>query len=182
MKQNTQKRCLQEEFVPLFFPLPQWMPQLQSHSHAPLKTGTSRKETVYLSFEKDRTVFPSNNLPYLDSNLTFTIPPQVPQQSKMPKKLKSRPNFLYSPSSERQSAHPLSYGDPLPSSVMMGMLTPVVIDGWRNIPCTGLLSGDDLSIPGGVKPSGEKFRGGENLDLIKSSIHTNSQNAMYTMH
>lgn len=40
----------------------------------------------------------------------------------------------------------------LPSSVMMGMLDPVVTDAWRTKPCTGLLSGDDLSIPGGVKP------------------------------
>lgn len=40
----------------------------------------------------------------------------------------------------------------LPSSVMMGMLAPVVTDAWRTKPCTGLLSGDDLSIPGGVKP------------------------------
>lgn len=40
----------------------------------------------------------------------------------------------------------------LPSSVMMGMLDPVVTDACRTKPCTGLLSGDDLSIPGGVKP------------------------------
>lgn len=40
----------------------------------------------------------------------------------------------------------------LPSSVMMGMLDPVVTEAWRTKPCTGLLSGDDLSIPGGVKP------------------------------
>lgn len=54
---------------------------------------------------------------------------------------------------------------------MMGMLTPVVMDGWRNIPCTGLLSGDDLSIPGGVNPSGKKFRGVENLELMKSVVY-----------
>lgn len=41
----------------------------------------------------------------------------------------------------------------LPSSVMMGMLEPVVTEAWRTKPCTGLLSGDDLSIPGGVKPA-----------------------------
>lgn len=64
----------------------------------------------------------------------------------------------------------------------MGMLTPVVMDGWRNIPCTGLLSGDDLSIPGGVNPSGEKFRGVEKLALIKSIVYIqNPQNAMYTL-
>lgn len=40
----------------------------------------------------------------------------------------------------------------LPSSVIIGMLAPVVIEGWRNRPWTGLLSGDDLSIPGGVNP------------------------------
>lgn len=34
----------------------------------------------------------------------------------------------------------------------MGMLEPVVTEAWRTKPCTGLLSGDDLSIPGGVKP------------------------------
>lgn len=43
--------------------------------------------------------------------------------------------------------------DILPSSVMMGMLEPVVTEAWRTKPCTGLLSGDDLSIPGGVKPA-----------------------------
>lgn len=41
-----------------------------------------------------------------------------------------------------------------PSSVMIGMLEPVVTDTCRTNPCTGLLSGDDLSIPGGVKPEG----------------------------
>lgn len=40
----------------------------------------------------------------------------------------------------------------LPNSVMIGMLDPVVTDACRTKPCTGLLSGDDLSIPGGVKP------------------------------
>lgn len=35
----------------------------------------------------------------------------------------------------------------------MGMLEPVVTEAWRTKPCTGLLSGDDLSIPGGVKPA-----------------------------
>lgn len=35
------------------------------------------------------------------------------------------------------------------------MLAPVVMEGWRNKPWTGLLSGDDLSIPGGVKPKRE---------------------------
>lgn len=44
----------------------------------------------------------------------------------------------------------------LPSSVMMGMLEPVVTEAWRTKPCTGLLSGDDLSIPGGVKPAQQK--------------------------
>lgn len=44
----------------------------------------------------------------------------------------------------------------LPSSVMMGMLEPVVTEAWRTKPCTGLLSGDDLSIPGGVKPAPQK--------------------------
>lgn len=44
----------------------------------------------------------------------------------------------------------------LPSSVMMGMLEPVVTEAWRTKPCTGLLSGDDLSIPGGVKPAQPK--------------------------
>lgn len=34
----------------------------------------------------------------------------------------------------------------------MGMLDPVVTEACRTKPCTGLLSGDDLSIPGGVKP------------------------------
>jgi len=36
------------------------------------------------------------------------------------------------------------------------MLAPVVMEGWRKRPCTGLLSGDDLSIPGGVKPKRKK--------------------------
>lgn len=44
----------------------------------------------------------------------------------------------------------------LPNSVMMGMLDPVVTDACRTKPCTGLLSGDDLSIPGGVKPTRHK--------------------------
>lgn len=44
----------------------------------------------------------------------------------------------------------------LPSSVIMGMLDPVVTEAWRTKPCTGLLSGDDLSIPGGVKPGHHK--------------------------
>lgn len=35
---------------------------------------------------------------------------------------------------------------------MMGMFDPVVTDACLTKPCTGLLSGDDLSIPGGVKP------------------------------
>ena len=43
-------------------------------------------------------------------------------------------------------------GGVLPSSVMMGMFDPVVTDACRTKPCTGLLSGEDLSIPGGVKP------------------------------
>lgn len=47
-------------------------------------------------------------------------------------------------------------GSGLPSSVMMGMLEPVVTEAWRTKPCTGLLSGDDLSIPGGVKPAQPK--------------------------
>lgn len=38
----------------------------------------------------------------------------------------------------------------------MGMLAPVVTEAWRTKPCTGLLSGDDLSIPGGVKPAPDK--------------------------
>lgn len=38
----------------------------------------------------------------------------------------------------------------------MGMLEPVVTEAWRTKPCTGLLSGDDLSIPGGVKPAQDK--------------------------
>lgn len=40
----------------------------------------------------------------------------------------------------------------VPSSVMMGMFAPVVTDVCLTNPCTGLFSGDDLSIPGGVKP------------------------------
>jgi len=44
----------------------------------------------------------------------------------------------------------------LPSSVMMGMLAPVVTEAWRTRPCTGLLSGDNRSIPGGVKPGEER--------------------------
>lgn len=39
---------------------------------------------------------------------------------------------------------------------MIGMFDPVVMDACRTKPCTGLLSGDDLSIPGGVKPGREK--------------------------
>lgn len=38
----------------------------------------------------------------------------------------------------------------------MGMLDPVVTEACRTKPCTGLLSGDDLSIPGGVKPEHHK--------------------------
>lgn len=41
----------------------------------------------------------------------------------------------------------------LPSSVMMGMFAPVVTEVCLTNPCTGLFSGDDLSIPGGVKPA-----------------------------
>lgn len=40
----------------------------------------------------------------------------------------------------------------IPNSVMMGMFAPVVTDVCRTNPWTGLFSGDDLSIPGGVKP------------------------------
>lgn len=39
---------------------------------------------------------------------------------------------------------------------MIGMFDPVVMDACRTKPCTGLLSGDDLSIPGGVKPGRER--------------------------
>lgn len=39
---------------------------------------------------------------------------------------------------------------------MIGMFDPVVTDACRTKPCTGLLSGDDLSIPGGVKPGRER--------------------------
>lgn len=35
---------------------------------------------------------------------------------------------------------------------MMGMFAPVVTEVCLTNPCTGLFSGDDLSIPGGVKP------------------------------
>lgn len=48
--------------------------------------------------------------------------------------------------------HSMQAGKALPSSVIMGMLDPVVTEAWRTKLCTGLLSGDDLSIPGGVKP------------------------------
>lgn len=65
---------------------------------------------------------------------------------------------------------------------MMGMLTPVVMDGWRSIPCTGLLSGDDRSIPGGVNPSGEKFREVENLETIKPQNPHNLVDALLTGH
>lgn len=41
----------------------------------------------------------------------------------------------------------------LPSSVMMGMFAPVMTEVCLTNPCTGLFSGDDLSIPGGVKPA-----------------------------
>lgn len=43
-------------------------------------------------------------------------------------------------------------GRNVPSSVMMGMFAPVVTEVCLTNPCTGLFSGDDLSIPGGVKP------------------------------
>jgi len=33
---------------------------------------------------------------------------------------------------------------------MIGMFDPVVMDAFRTKPCTGLLSGDDLSIPGHI--------------------------------
>lgn len=49
----------------------------------------------------------------------------------------------------------------------MGMLTPVVMEGWRNIPCTGLLSGEDLSIPGGVNPSGKEREEEEKSEMWK---------------
>lgn len=39
-----------------------------------------------------------------------------------------------------------------PSSVMMGIFAPVVTDVCLTNPWTGLFSGEDLSIPGGVKP------------------------------
>lgn len=35
---------------------------------------------------------------------------------------------------------------------MMGIFAPVVTDVCRTSPWTGLFSGEDLSIPGGVKP------------------------------
>lgn len=53
----------------------------------------------------------------------------------------------------------------LPSSVMMGMLEPVVTEAWRTKPCTGLLSGDDLSIPGGVKPAQQMCTTGQAAGL-----------------
>lgn len=40
----------------------------------------------------------------------------------------------------------------IPSSVMMGILAPVVTEVCLANPWTGLFSGEDLSIPGGVKP------------------------------
>lgn len=40
----------------------------------------------------------------------------------------------------------------VPSSVMMGMFAPVVTEVCLTKPWTGLFSGEDLSIPGGVKP------------------------------
>lgn len=40
----------------------------------------------------------------------------------------------------------------VPSSVMMGIFAPVVTDVCLTNPWTGLFSGEDLSIPGGVKP------------------------------
>lgn len=40
----------------------------------------------------------------------------------------------------------------IPSSVMMGIFAPVVTEVCRTNPWTGLFSGEDLSIPGGVKP------------------------------
>lgn len=62
----------------------------------------------------------------------------------------------------------------LPSSVMIGMFDPVVTEAWRTKPCTGLLSGDDLSIPGGVKPE-HKQSGGEGIQ-IESRTQTAEQN------
>lgn len=41
----------------------------------------------------------------------------------------------------------------IPSSVMMGIFAPVVTDVCLTNPWTGLFSGEDLSIPGGVKPA-----------------------------
>ncbi len=38
---------------------------------------------------------------------------------------------------------------------MMGMFAPVVMDTCRTNPCTGLFSGDERSMPGGVKPAAE---------------------------
>lgn len=40
----------------------------------------------------------------------------------------------------------------IPSSVMMGIFAPVVTEVCLTNPWTGLFSGEDLSIPGGVKP------------------------------
>lgn len=41
---------------------------------------------------------------------------------------------------------------------MMGMLAPVVMEGCRTNPWTGLFSGEDLSMPGGVKPNGQQTK------------------------
>lgn len=40
----------------------------------------------------------------------------------------------------------------IPSSVMIGIFAPVVTEVCLTNPWTGLFSGEDLSIPGGVKP------------------------------
>lgn len=52
---------------------------------------------------------------------------------------------------------------------MMGMFAPVVTEVCLTNPCTGLFSGDDLSIPGGVKPYGHtKKRSTSRGDLTGS--------------
>lgn len=145
-------------------PFPNLCPNLKSIISSFVEN--SMKETVYSSQRKDRSVF-LLVLSYCYPYLSPPPPKQTLIKPSMMKELRNRlpayPMWL----EERTTKSAQSWDSLLPSSVMMGMLTPVVIDGWRNIPCTGLLSGEDLSIPGGVKPS-RKEREGEKSEAWKA--------------
>lgn len=157
---------------PSFFSLPWLMPQFKIHHHIFLWKQCSDEGNClfYSSQRKHKSVLPFANLIFLHM-LSSISSKQLPLESTILKELKTKQNrptssyLTWLEERTKKSAH--GCRSLLPSSVMMGMLTPVVMDGWRNIPCTGLLSGEVLSIPGGVNPGGKKKEKGENSVLWK---------------